>query len=174
MLGSIRRSLRYQISESKRNWSTESHYYLNIYIYIYLFVKFGFKKKGDDGRDFITVALCGDDFIAALADFEEGTEEWDDVQALETEAQGTLAEMFCKAKTSDDNGFETDDDGESRSAAQVHVIEDSPPPDSKNNNPDVMELDSSSDFEDDDDDGTQFKAPMTGSRNHFSRSMVNI
>ncbi|KAJ0234234.1 ATP-dependent DNA helicase Q-like 1 [Hirschfeldia incana] len=111
---------------------------------------------GDDGRDFITVALCGDDFIAALADFEEGTEEWDDVQALETEAQGTLAGMFNRANTSD-NGFETDDDNES-SAPQVHVIEDSP--DSKNK-PDVMELDSSSDFEDDD---TQFKVPRTGLR----------
>ncbi|KAF3584561.1 hypothetical protein F2Q69_00032336 [Brassica cretica] len=120
---------------------------------------------GDDGRDFITVELCGDDFLAALADFEEGTEEWDDVQALETEAQGTLAEMFNRANTSD-NGFETDD-GES--SVQVHVIEDSP---ESKNKPDVMELDSSSDFEDDDDDeDTQFKAPRAGSRNHSLRSM---
>ncbi|KAF3610781.1 hypothetical protein DY000_02051377 [Brassica cretica] len=116
---------------------------------------------GDDGRDFITVELCGDDFLAALADFEEGTEEWDDVQALETEAQGTLAEMFNRANTSD-NGFETDD-GES--SVQVHVIEDSP---ESKNKPDVMELDSSSDFEDDDED------TQTGSRSHSLRSMVKI
>ncbi|KAH0927824.1 hypothetical protein HID58_020080 [Brassica napus] len=120
---------------------------------------------GDDGRDFITVALCGDDFIAALADFEEGTEEWDDVQALESEAQGTLDEMFNKGNASD-NGFETDD-GES--SVQVHVIEDSP---ESKNKPDVMELDSSSDFEDDDDDDdTQFKATRAGSRSHSLRSM---
>ncbi|CAN6888553.1 hypothetical protein HID58_068872 [Brassica napus] len=112
---------------------------------------------GDDGRDFITVELCGDDFLAALADFEEGTEEWDDVQALETEAQGTLAEMFNRANTSD-NGFETDD-GES--SVQVHVIEDSL---ESKNKPDVMELDSSSDFEDDED-------TQTGSRSHSLRSM---
>ncbi|CAN7051671.1 unnamed protein product [Brassica oleracea var. botrytis] len=112
---------------------------------------------GDDGRDFITVELCGDDFLAALADFEEGTEEWDDVQALETEAQGTLAEMFNRGNTSD-NGFETDD-GES--SVQVHVIEDSP---ESKNKPDVMELDSSSDFEDDED-------TQTGSRSHSLRSM---
>ncbi|CAH8356650.1 unnamed protein product [Eruca vesicaria subsp. sativa] len=123
---------------------------------------------GDDGRDFITVALCGDDFIAALADFEEGTEEWDDVQALETEAQGTLAELFCNANTcasASANGFETEDDDGESSAAQVHVIEDSP---ESKNKPDVMELDSSSDFEVDDDDRSQFKVSMTGSRIHSS------
>lgn len=95
-----------------------------------------------------------------MADFEEGTEEWDDVQALETEAQGTLAEMFNRGNTSD-NGFETDD-GES--SVQVHVIEDSP---ESKNKPDVMELDSSSDFEDDED-------TQTGSRSHSLRSMVKI
>ncbi|VVA96605.1 unnamed protein product [Arabis nemorensis] len=115
---------------------------------------------GDDGRDFITVEYCGDDFIAALADFEKGTEEWDDIQAIESEAQGTLAEMFDKA-----NGFETDDDG---SRVEVHVIEDSPEPKKK---PQVLELDSSSDLEDDD---TLFKATtrsQTSSRNHSLRSM---
>lgn len=103
-----------------------------------------------------------------MADFEEGTEEWDDVQALETEAQGTLGEMFNRGNASD-NGFETDD-GES--SVQVHVIEDSP---ESKNKPDVMELDSSSDFEDDDDDDdTQFKATRAGSRSHSLRSMVKI
>ncbi|XP_010431525.1 PREDICTED: ATP-dependent DNA helicase Q-like 1 [Camelina sativa] len=125
---------------------------------------------GDDGRDFITVELCGDDFLAALADFEEGTEEWDDIQAIESEAQGTLAEMFDKANPSD-NGFKTDDDNDDDdddSRVQVHVIEDSPEP---KKHPEVMELDSSSDLEDVE---TRFKVPrrsQTSSINHSLRSM---
>ncbi|XP_010464122.2 PREDICTED: ATP-dependent DNA helicase Q-like 1 [Camelina sativa] len=122
---------------------------------------------GDDGRDFITVELCGDDFLAALADFEEGTEEWDDIQAIESEAQGTLAEMFDKANPSD-NGFNTDDDDDDDSRVQVHVIEDSPEP---KKHPEVMDLDSSSDLEDVE---TRFKVPrrpQTSSINHSLRSM---
>ncbi|XP_023642038.1 ATP-dependent DNA helicase Q-like 1 isoform X2 [Capsella rubella] len=122
---------------------------------------------GDDGRDFITVELCGDDFLAALADFEEGTEEWDDIQAIESEAQGTLAEMFDQANSIDD-GFKTDDDDDSR--VQVHVIEDSPEP---KKIPEIMELDSSSDLEDIE---KRFKVPrrsQTSSRNYSLRSMDN-
>lgn len=119
--------------------------------------------KGDDGRDFITVELCGDDFLAALADFEEGTEEWDDIQAIESEAQGTLAEMFDTSNPSD-NGFETDDDDDSR--VEVHVIEDSPEPKKK---PEIMELDSSSDLEDVE---TRFKDPRRSQT--CSRSMVRF
>ncbi|CAA7015887.1 unnamed protein product [Microthlaspi erraticum] len=121
---------------------------------------------GDDGRDFITVEYCGDDFLAALADLEKGTEEWDDMQALESEAQGTLAEMFEKANSSD-NGFVTDDDDDG-SRVDVHVIGDSPEP---KRNPEVMEVDSSSDLEDDD---TRIKVPMrtqTCSTSHSLRSM---
>lgn len=131
---------------------------------------FGLKKKGDDGRDFITVDLCGDDFLAALADFEKGTEEWDDIQAIESEAQGTLAEMFDKSNPTIDNGFETDDDGDG-SRIEVHVIDDSPEP---KKNPEIMDLDSSSDLDDFD---TQFKVPtrsQTCSRNHSLRSMVRF
>lgn len=118
--------------------------------------------KGDDGRDFITVEYCGDDFLAALADFDKGTEEWDDIQALETEAQGTLAEMFEKANSSD-NGFDTDDD-EDDSRVDVHVKGDSP---KTKRNPEVMEVDSSSDEDDD-------KRTQTSSTSHSLRSMVRF
>ncbi|XP_024015543.1 ATP-dependent DNA helicase Q-like 1 isoform X2 [Eutrema salsugineum] len=114
---------------------------------------------GDDGRDFITVELCGDDFLAALADFENGSEEWDDIQALESEAQGTLAEMFYKANPSD-NGFETDggdDDDDSR--VDVHVTEGSHEP---KKNPQDMELDNDLELP---------RRSQTGSRNHSLRSM---
>ena len=50
--------------------------------------------KGDDGQDFITVEHCGDDFLAALAESVEDSEDWDDLQAIETEACGTLNDMF--------------------------------------------------------------------------------
>lgn len=49
---------------------------------------------GDDGQDFITVEHCGDDFLAALVESVEDSEDWDDLQAIETEACGTLNDMF--------------------------------------------------------------------------------
>ncbi|KAM7481755.1 hypothetical protein LguiB_006338 [Lonicera macranthoides] len=97
---------------------------------------------GDDGRDFITVEHCGDDFLVALAESMEGSEDWDDPQMLETQACGTLAEMFDKDVP---KNYETDNNGTSRS--EVHVIEDSPEPQEHQN---LMQLDSSSDKEDTD------------------------
>ncbi|RYQ90107.1 hypothetical protein Ahy_B09g096375 isoform C [Arachis hypogaea] len=51
---------------------------------------------GEDGRDFITVEHCGDDFIAALAESMEDAEEWDDLQGLESEACGALTQVLHK------------------------------------------------------------------------------
>ncbi|CAA0822321.1 ATP-dependent DNA helicase Q-like 1 [Striga hermonthica] len=51
---------------------------------------------GDDGRDFITVEHCGDDFLASLAEFVPDTEDWDDVQAMELEACGALSQILDK------------------------------------------------------------------------------
>lgn len=50
--------------------------------------------EGDDGQDFITVEHCGDDFLAVLVESVEDSEDWDDLQAIETEACGTLNDMF--------------------------------------------------------------------------------
>ncbi|XP_042415707.1 ATP-dependent DNA helicase Q-like 1 [Zingiber officinale] len=49
---------------------------------------------GEDGTDFVTVEHCGDDFLAALADFNQDKEDWDDLQAIETEACGALSDIF--------------------------------------------------------------------------------
>ncbi|XP_059313277.1 ATP-dependent DNA helicase Q-like 1 isoform X2 [Lycium ferocissimum] len=75
---------------------------------------------GDDGRDFISVEHCGDDFLAALAESMQDTEDWDDLQAIETEACGALADMLgkdvrenCKVDCHED------------SSTYIHVIEDS-------------------------------------------------
>lgn len=78
---------------------------------------------------------CGDDFLAALAESMQDTEEWDDLQAIETEACGALADML--GKDARDNCDEDSD-------TYVHVIEDSPQ--QKRSAKTVM-LDSSSDSE---------------------------
>ncbi|KAL5996315.1 hypothetical protein ACLOJK_026391 [Asimina triloba] len=50
---------------------------------------------GEDGRDFITVEHCGDDYLAALAESMAVDEDWDDLQAMETEACGALNNMLA-------------------------------------------------------------------------------
>ncbi|KAM3378012.1 ATP-dependent DNA helicase Q-like 1 [Capsicum galapagoense] len=90
---------------------------------------------GDDGRDFISVEHCGDDFLAALAESMQDTEEWDDLQAIETEACGALADML--GKDARDNCDEDSD-------TYVHVIEDSP---QQKRRAKAVMLDSSSDSE---------------------------
>ncbi|XP_060167266.1 ATP-dependent DNA helicase Q-like 1 [Lycium barbarum] len=75
---------------------------------------------GDDGRDFISVEHCGDDFLAALAESMQDTEDWDDLQAIETEACGALADMLGK-DVPENCKVDCDED----SSTYVHVIEDS-------------------------------------------------
>ncbi|XP_028791492.1 ATP-dependent DNA helicase Q-like 1 [Neltuma alba] len=89
---------------------------------------------GDDGRDFITVEYCGDDFLAALADSMQDTEEWDDLQAIESEACGTLTNLLDKNVVGckyEDNGI---------SGGCINITEDSPEP---QKNQKVVELVSS-------------------------------
>ncbi|XP_057792037.1 ATP-dependent DNA helicase Q-like 1 [Salvia miltiorrhiza] len=95
---------------------------------------------GDDGRDFITVEHCGDDFLASLAEFMQETEaeDWDDVQAMESEACGALTEILDKDLPKNYDS----EDKEKRS--KIHVIEDSPESQKHHN---VMHLDTSSDSE---------------------------
>ncbi|GJW23444.1 ATP-dependent DNA helicase Q-like 1 protein [Tanacetum coccineum] len=123
---------------------------------INLALEFGFDKEsaricldrlihlyGDDGRDFITVEHCGDDFLASLAETMQDSEDWDDIQALETEACGTLADMFSKDSM---KHYETDDDNDvGVKEPFVHVLDDSPEVQKHKN---FMHLDSTS--EDDD------------------------
>ena len=94
---------------------------------------------GEDGRDFIAVEHCGDDFLAALAESMQDTEEWDDLQAIESEACGTLNNLFDK-DVLNSNAVHNDDNGRS-----YINVEDSPKP---RKHPNIMELDSSSDSED--------------------------
>ncbi|KAL0384779.1 UNVERIFIED_CONTAM: ATP-dependent DNA helicase Q-like 1 [Sesamum radiatum] len=92
---------------------------------------------GDDGRDFITVEHCGDDFLASLAECMQDTEDWDDVQAIEAEACGALTEILDKDLLQQYDAKVTESD-------QIHVIEDSPESQKHQN---IMQLDSSSDDE---------------------------
>lgn len=76
---------------------------------------------GDEGQDFITVEYCGDDFLAALAENMQETEDWDDLQAFESEACGALNDMFSKDVYSID-----DQDNQENIKDNVYIIEDSP------------------------------------------------
>ncbi|KAJ8490309.1 hypothetical protein OPV22_012030 [Ensete ventricosum] len=49
---------------------------------------------GEDGTEFVTVEHCGDDFLATLADYIQDKEDWDDLQAIESEACGALNDIF--------------------------------------------------------------------------------
>ena len=49
---------------------------------------------------------CGDDFLAALADAMQDTEDWEDLEAIETEACGTLSKII-ETKVSNDHGVGT-------------------------------------------------------------------
>ncbi|KAK9070692.1 hypothetical protein SSX86_011094 [Deinandra increscens subsp. villosa] len=98
---------------------------------------------GDDGSDFITVEHCGDDFLASLAETMQDSEDWDDLQTLETEACGTLADMFSKDSMKH-NAIE--DDGIKEPF--VHVLKD--PPEEVQKHQNLMHLDSTSEDEDTD------------------------
>ncbi|XP_058754342.1 ATP-dependent DNA helicase Q-like 1 [Vicia villosa] len=71
---------------------------------------------GDDGRDFITVEHCGDDFLTALAESVQDTEEWDDLREMESQAVGTLNHVL-------EERFSPCGEG---SKSFVDVIDDSP------------------------------------------------
>ncbi|RWW20083.1 hypothetical protein BHE74_00023047, partial [Ensete ventricosum] len=53
-----------------------------------------FCGAGEDGTEFVTVEHCGDDFLATLADYIQDKEDWDDLQAIESEACGALNDIF--------------------------------------------------------------------------------
>ncbi|KAG6774989.1 hypothetical protein POTOM_018409 [Populus tomentosa] len=101
---------------------------------------------GDDGQDFITVECCGDDFLAALAESMQDTEDWgdDDLQIIESEACGTLTNMFEEHVVKNNNKANDDDN----SRTYIDVTDDSPEPKKTRT---FMELDSSSDSEEEPD-----------------------
>lgn len=130
--------------------------------------------EGDDGRDFVSVEHCGDDFLAALAETMQGSEDWDDLQAMESEACGALNDMLDERVL--DNGAAGNDDDSSRN--YIDIVDDSPQP--SREGPTLMELDSSSDGED-----LDFRVPKQKDQNRrsctgrssgekFSRSLVRI
>ncbi|KAL1826955.1 hypothetical protein ACET3Z_005367 [Daucus carota] len=95
---------------------------------------------GDEGQEFITVEHCGDDFLVALAESIKGNEDWDDLQTLESQACGTLADMFDKDVPN--NHIPAVD---ANAKKNLYIIHDSPEPQKRQN---FMHLDSSSDNED--------------------------
>ncbi|MBA0619079.1 hypothetical protein Godav_028320, partial [Gossypium davidsonii] len=118
-----------------------------------LAIEFGFDERlakksldrlislyGDDGRDFITVEHCGDDFLVALAETMEDGEDWDDdLQVVESEACGALNNMLDKNALPNTRSNSNTNVGNC-----INVIDDSPKRKKQTN---LMELDSSSDEE---------------------------
>ncbi|XP_042475326.1 ATP-dependent DNA helicase Q-like 1 isoform X2 [Macadamia integrifolia] len=78
---------------------------------------------GEEGRDFITVEHCGDDYLAALAEYMQDSEDWDDLQAMESEACGALSNILGK-EIQDDYETEKEDNLQS----YITISEDSPEP----------------------------------------------
>ncbi|KAL4351184.1 hypothetical protein GQ457_06G021540 [Hibiscus cannabinus] len=95
---------------------------------------------GDDGRDFITVEHCGDDFLVALAETMEDCEDWDDdLQVAESEACGALNNLLDK------NALPNAKSNSSTKVGNcINIIDDSPKRKKQTN---LMELDSSGDDE---------------------------
>ncbi|KAJ3708839.1 hypothetical protein LUZ61_012544 [Rhynchospora tenuis] len=63
---------------------------------------------GSDGAQFITVEDCGNDFLAALAEAAHNEEEWDDLEAIETEACGALNNIFTQDYSGKSKQVETE------------------------------------------------------------------
>lgn len=99
---------------------------------------------GEDGQDFITVEHCGDDFLAMVAESMQDTEEWDDVQAMETETCGALSSLLGKEIPIHEVDYEDDEDP----GSSVHVR------DQSQLHQNILLVDSSSEDED-----SKFQAP---------------
>ncbi|XVF41791.1 hypothetical protein PTKIN_Ptkin01aG0309000 [Pterospermum kingtungense] len=98
---------------------------------------------GDDGQDFISVEHCGHDFLLALAETMEDSEDWDDdLRAVESEACGALNNMFDKNAPCNDKN-----NGSTNVRNYIDIIDDSPEREKPTN---LMELDSSSSSDDED------------------------
>ncbi|XP_065854180.1 ATP-dependent DNA helicase Q-like 1 isoform X2 [Euphorbia lathyris] len=146
--------------------------------FISLALEFGFDEEsvkkvldrlislyGDDGRDFVTVECCGDDFLASLAESLEDTEDWDDdLQAMESEACGNLSNIFDKDAI---NSMNVDDNENAR--GYINVVDDSPESKKKQV---WLQLDSSSEGDDSDFSLAKGKGSMSAiSSKRLSRSM---
>ncbi|KAI3990161.1 hypothetical protein MKX01_029139 [Papaver californicum] len=98
---------------------------------------------GEDGKFFVTVEHCGDDYLATLAEFMQDSEDWDDLQAVETEACGVLSEMF--ENEVDGHDYVPEENGDNATREYIDVIEDSPETKKKKQ---LLRVDSSSEDED--------------------------
>lgn len=80
---------------------------------------------------------CGDDFLAALAESVEDSEEWDDLQDMESEACGTLKGLLGKGVLNNDQS-----NSSHMANSDTNIIEDFSSPQTNQN---FVEIDSSSD-----------------------------
>lgn len=103
--------------------------------------------SGEDGQEFVSVEYCGDDFLVALAESAQDNEEWDDLQAMESEACGAL-DIILDENVQKINGVHNVYNKEN----PINIIEDSSEAEEK---PNLVNIDSSSESDD-----VDFKASM--------------
>lgn len=96
--------------------------------------------SGDDGQEFVSVEHCGDDFLAALVESAQDNEEWDDLQAMESEACGAL-DIILDENIQKKDGVRNVDDRKST----INIIEDTSEAEGK---PNLVNIDSSSESDD--------------------------
>ncbi|MQL85144.1 hypothetical protein Taro_017661 [Colocasia esculenta] len=60
---------------------------------------------GEDGKEFITVEHCGDDYLVALADSVADNEDWDDPKAIESEACVAINDILGGGEGMEDMDF---------------------------------------------------------------------
>ncbi|TYJ96483.1 ATP-dependent DNA helicase Q-like 1 [Cucumis melo var. makuwa] len=121
---------------------------------------------GDDGREFVSVEHCGDDFLAALAESAPDNEEWDDLQAMESEACGAL-DMILDESVQEKDGVQNVHNRE----CPINIIEDSS---EAEENPNLVNLDSSSDSDEDVDFNASKKRNLDSTTSYCSDQATSI
>lgn len=98
------------------------NFFFSLFVVILIFA-------GEDGKEFVTVEHCGDDYLAALADSVQENEDWDDLQAIESEACGVLNSIFeeeCANKVEEivdkSSSFTNDEDSDLEILQQKDVL----------------------------------------------------
>lgn len=121
---------------------------------------------GDDGKEFVSVEHCGDDFLAALAESAPDNEEWDDLQAMESEACGAL-DIILDESVQEKDGAQNVHNRE----CPINIIEDSS---EGEENPNLVNIGSSSESDEDANFNASKKRNLDSSTSYCSDQATSI
>lgn len=122
--------------------------------------------SGDEGKEFVSVEHCGDDFLAALAESAQDNEEWDDLQAMESEACDAL-DIILDENVQEKVGVQNAHNRE----CPINIIEDSSEAEEK---PNLVNIDSSSESDDDVDFSASKKRNLDSTTSYCSDQATSI